>query len=751
MRQPPRELPPVIDGHGTGFIPPEMDLSHLTGQEIPERFMTGESPVGDPPAVFDWRMHNGGKVTSVKDQGACGSCYAFAAIANIESEMLIDGAATLPAPDYSENNAKECNWRAVNNYFDGIYYWGSCYGGNYKMLASLFSQKGVVLESCDPYVVGDVACKGTCTCQKTLLDWRIICGNVVPSTSVLKTYIYQQASPVYASLYADSGQGFNSSYNGSFTFNYGSIGQGTNHAVLIVGWSDNLPPVLGSTTPADGWIVKNSWGSGWGNDGYFYITYGSANIGMYSSYMGQWQDYDSNGGIMYYDDDCWSNSLGYTTGSTPKTGWGLCDFNPPSNSYATRVEFWTTDVTTDVDVYLYDTFDGTNLGSQLWKSENYTFSEAGYHGVDVSPPVPISNGDHIYAVVKFTNYSYIYPVAVDEHGTIETGRTYISDNGSPTSWSDVGGTGRYDIAIRLRYSDAISLDYGDAPDPIYPTLLVNNGACHNIVSGLYLGSLIDSEPDGQPNADASGDDLLDGNDDEDGVVFTSVLIPGQQATLTATASLAGKLDAWLDFNSDGDWADAGEQIFTSLSLSAGANALSFPVPGGAVLGQTFARFRYSSAGGLPYDGPAPDGEVEDYQVLVIEEGAGIPVWGIVRQVDCNPLDGALVELLYDDAVITSAPTDTDGFYTLYAPSAGDYELRASKAEFRTESQPVTVDTSTVALDFCGEHGLVPNAPDVFYVMACIGCWQFPENQTIPCCGLDVFRVMTVVGAWQFPL
>ena len=131
---------------------------------------------------------------------------------------------------------------------------------------------------------------------------------------------------------------------------------------------------------------------------------------------------------------------------------------------------------------------------------------------------------------------------------------------------------------------------------------------------------------------------------------------------------------------------------------------------------------------------------------------GIPISGVTRAVNCDLLGGALVELLDGEDVITSTTSDSiDGSYTLTAPSAGDYQLRASKAGFKTETQPATVGTEPVDLDFCGEHGLIPNAPDVFYVMSCVGCWQFPENQPLPCCGLDVFRIMGVVGAWQFPV
>ena len=164
-------------------------------------------------------------------------------------------------------------------------------------------------------------------------------------------------------------------------------------------------------------------------------------------------------------------------------------------------------------------------------------------------------------------------------------------------------------------------DFGDAPDPTYPTLLANNGARHVIVPGVFLGQGVDAETDGQPNANASGDDLA-GWDDEDGVVFATSLKQGQPAIVKVTASVAGSLFVWVDFNANGSWADAGEQVFSG-PVVAGVNTLNFIVPPTAVVGQTFARFRFTTVAGalLSYNGPAVDGEVEDYFVTILD---GIP-------------------------------------------------------------------------------------------------------------------------------
>ena len=425
-----RILPPR-----TGFIPPSIDLSHLTGKRVPDIFKALQTP-----ARWDWREQ--GIVTTVQDQGACGSCYAFASLANIESKLLIDGAGVF---DFSENHAKECDW-----------YESSCVGGNYFRMANLFSQVGTVLESCDPYVDSDVDCNATCPYIKTLLDWRIISGDNVPDTQILKDYIYTHG-PVYTAFYAGDeadvewSSEFND-YDGSYTLFYEAAEIiPTNHAVLIVGWDDNLAHQGGS----GGWIVKNSWGTNWGGtcgygteDGYFTIAYGSAHIGKYSSYIYDWQDYNEQGEVLFYDEGGWSTNWGYGD----LTAWGLCKFISGSDYSLTSVEFWTNDYTTDIDIFIYDDFDGSSLSNLITSKLNLSFEEAGYHSVELDTPPFFSSGDDIFVAIKFTNSTSTFPVAADKEGPYETGTTYISHSGANYSWTDLGAQVQDDIAIRARMS-----------------------------------------------------------------------------------------------------------------------------------------------------------------------------------------------------------------------------------------------------------------------------------------------------------
>jgi len=159
------------------------------------------------------------------------------------------------------------------------------------------------------------------------------------------------------------------------------------------------------------------------------------------------------------------------------------------------------------------------------------------------------------------------------------------------------------------------LDFGDAPDP-YPTLLAVDGARHVVVPGIRLGSTVSAEPDGQPNSTATGDTNALGNE-EDGVIFLTLLRAGQPAVVQVTVSTSGVLSAWVDFNRAGGWAQPGEQIVTNRAVNAGTNLIPFMVPNATLPGQSFARFRFASSGPLATTGLALDGEVEDHTVTLL--------------------------------------------------------------------------------------------------------------------------------------
>lgn len=186
---------------------------------------------------------------------------------------------------------------------------------------------------------------------------------------------------------------------------------------------------------------------------------------------------------------------------------------------------------------------------------------------------------------------------------------------SPTGYSPDGEVEDYKVNIEQPF------DFGDAPAP-YPTLLKDNGARHAYVRDHNLGQRIDLEPDGQPSAAADGDDIhpTPDADDEDGVVFPGPLVAGRTATVQVTASRAGRLYAWIDFNRNGSWADPGEKIFAGTALVSGPNTLTFNVPENAVTSRTCSRWRFTVQGpDLDFVGLAPDGEVEDHLVPIIPD------------------------------------------------------------------------------------------------------------------------------------
>ncbi|MCP5100941.1 MAG: hypothetical protein GY943_35775, partial [Chloroflexi bacterium] len=196
-------------------------------------------------------------------------------------------------------------------------------------------------------------------------------------------------------------------------------------------------------------------------------------------------------------------------------------------------------------------------------------------------------------------------------------------------------------------------DYGDAPNN-YPTESASLGANpelaarHIISPTMYMGASVDAELDGQPNINAWGDDDTDAPDDEDGVTFPhylgtvanplGIMIHNESSNITVQTVVpitdTGYLNAWIDFNGDGDWDDPGEQIATDLVTTGGSETISVSVPGTAVYGKTYARFRLSTQPGLLPTGTAPDGEVEDYQVQFVPQ----PVKSIISTSEAHTSD-----------------------------------------------------------------------------------------------------------------
>lgn len=222
-------------------------------------------------------------------------------------------------------------------------------------------------------------------------------------------------------------------------------------------------------------------------------------------------------------------------------------------------------------------------------------------------------------------------------------------------------------------------DWGDAPDPLYPTTSLHNGANHIIVPGLFMGYDIDSETDGVPSIDAQGDDIGDSRDDEDGIDPSTLQFTENQSRsvtvmLHTPSAMTVYVTGWVDYNGNGTWEAFEQAPVQSWSGSGtGSVMLSFPVipPGSSAItnGQTFARFRLSTditALAAP-TGQAIDGEVEDYRVTILV-----------------PVELSLFTAVYENNSIrlnwtTQSETENLGFHIYRSESASGEYTRITSA------------------------------------------------------------------------
>jgi len=201
----------------------------------------------DYPEVWDWREMAG--VTPVTNQGSCGSCWDFAATGATEGNLRIQEGVVI---DLSEQQGLDCNVGG-----------SSCDGGWPGDTYMVFTDPGAVTEECMPYTGMEGNCRDRLCEKVAIIDgFQYIAGTVNSYKAALLDGPISSCYTVY--------EDFNSYGGGCYEHTWGSYDAG--HCIVIVGWDDTMCGGEGA------WICKNSWGSGWGVGGYFYIKYGEAGI-----------------------------------------------------------------------------------------------------------------------------------------------------------------------------------------------------------------------------------------------------------------------------------------------------------------------------------------------------------------------------------------------------------------------------------------------------------------------------------------
>jgi len=227
-------------------------------ETLEERTMKSASRAGaisaiGAPAAFDWRNNGGNYVTPIKDQGNCGSCVSFGTTAAVESKVRIQRGNPGLAVDLSEASLFFCVGPATS---------ASC-GNGWYMTPAMDGCKNVGLpdEACFPYTDHQQACNqcGDSAARATKIKaWHTIGG-----VADMKTWISTNGPLATCFTVYDD---FFSYKSGTYRHVTGGVAGG--HCVCVVGYND-----------AGGfWICKNSWGTGWGEAGYFCIAYGQCGI-----------------------------------------------------------------------------------------------------------------------------------------------------------------------------------------------------------------------------------------------------------------------------------------------------------------------------------------------------------------------------------------------------------------------------------------------------------------------------------------
>ncbi|MFC2099019.1 C1 family peptidase, partial [Bacteroidota bacterium] len=362
-------------------------------------------------------LRDEGLVTSPKNQGGGnygGNCTVFSSIGSIESRWLKMG---YPEVDLSEQNFAACLGFNEEN-------WGFGQGHNQFICSAYLTRlKGPVLEKDDPYNIDVHPCISGLVPPALVPDSRWL---PVRDFELLKHTIYYYGA-VYVGIYWDvSGNSFRDSDDTYYYFGFSE----PNHAVLVCGWDDDIVTAGGTGA----WIVKNSWGTDWADDGFFYISYQDIQFAgdEMAFFPKRWETNDVD--TVFKHDE-----LGFTgTFTAPNTSefFELAKFNASSSHLVTHVGVCVPESETVLDFTIYDDFDGTNLSNPIASRKGLYVEIPGIYTFELPAMV---NGDFYVEVRRESGVEQVvYPI---EHA--DTGFSDPAIYDPDVNWFKLSKTGEW--------------------------------------------------------------------------------------------------------------------------------------------------------------------------------------------------------------------------------------------------------------------------------------------------------------------
>jgi len=407
------------DGHPLGLIPDPVDLTYLDTTHFDTQSYRDASAL---PKSYDLRTKQ--KLPPVRDQGACGSCWAFAAMAALESSLLPS-----QKRDFSEQHLIE------KHGFKG----GPCSGGNINQaVAYLVRWSGPLNESDLPYKYASLT--NDIEAKKHVQTVIFIPPKSGPSDNKKIKDAVIKYGAVYTTMYYDPDNQYYDPVH--FSYYNPSVEEG-GHAVAIVGWQDTfdknnfreIPPGNGA------FIVRNSWGPDWGEDGYFYVSYHDAYFAAtgLNAAIKKPESASNYEEIYEYDPSGCATLLGYPPSSK---AWFANIFRAQSDTPLKAVGFYAFGATSRYKIYIYTNVDPNDPQSgTLARKKSGRVTSMGYHTIRFNK-VPLKQDEKYSIVIELETQGWEYPIAIEKpiNGYTKNlkskkGQSFISPDGE--DWEDL--------------------------------------------------------------------------------------------------------------------------------------------------------------------------------------------------------------------------------------------------------------------------------------------------------------------------